>query len=132
MNTETKIRTVAAVLTYIVLWVKSMWGLDLSELFTPEVITSIATLVVVGGVWFASHFYNNDYTAEAAEGTNRARFLKFLRKTKAFGLELYGENFFDATADNTAMMREKENGASADKTNEETEEGEEEDEQHYL
>ncbi len=128
MNTGTKIRTVAAVLTYIVLWVKSMWGIDMTEVLTPEVITTIAILVVTGITMAASTYFNNDYTAEAAEGTNRARFLKFLRKAKETGLELYGENFFDVVAETTAMMRDKEHSDSADKTNKKTEKGEEEDE----
>lgn len=99
MNFGTKARTVAAVLTYIVLWVKGMWGVDLSNLFTPEVISTVAVLLVTGASWLVSHFFNNDFTEEAAEGTGFTRLLKFMKKAQKAGLEISGENFFDTVSE---------------------------------
>lgn len=90
MNKETKIRTVASVLAFALVCVKSLWGVDLSEIFTPEVLTTLATLIVAGVTWAISHYKNNDYTKEACEGTGLTRYLKAQKKG-----EIVGENFFD-------------------------------------
>lgn len=90
MNKETKIRTVASVLAFALVCVKSLWGVDLSEIFTPEVITTLATLIVAGVTWAISHYKNNDFTKEACEGTGYTRLLKEQNKGKN-----PGENFFD-------------------------------------
>lgn len=127
MNTGTKIRTVAAVLTYLVLWIKSMWGVDLSNLFTPEVISSVATLTVTGGAWFASHFFNNDYTAEAAEGTGLTRLRKFMKKAQKAGRDINGENFFDTVSEIRDNLEKKEPTETTSSDEEETAEEAEED-----
>lgn len=90
MNKETKIRTVGAIIVFALLCVKSLWGVDLSEIFTPEVITTLATLIVTGVTWAISHYKNNDFTKEACEGTGMTRLLKEMAKNKT-----EGENFFD-------------------------------------
>ena len=90
MNKETKIRTVVAVLVFALLCVKNLWGVDLSEIFTTEVLTTLATLIVTGVTWAISHWKNNDFTKEACEGTGYTRLLKEQKKGN-----VVGENFFD-------------------------------------
>lgn len=93
MNGETKVRTVVAILAYLLVWVKTMWGVDLSELFTPEVLESIAVLLIAGVSWATSHYKNNDFSEEGCEGTGLTRMLKAQKD------DIDGEDFSEVLED---------------------------------
>lgn len=101
MDKGTKIRTVVSMLAFILLCVETLVGKDLSNFFTTEVLTAIATLIVVGASWIASHWFNNDYTKEACESTGEMRLKKMAKKAK-----IIGENFFDTVEDIKEIKKE--------------------------
>lgn len=68
MNTRTKEMTTMAVIAYVILGF---------ALFTPLSLTyKIVAYVIAGVVWACSHYFNQDFTVEACEGTGYGRYLK--------------------------------------------------------
>lgn len=79
MNKETKIRTiVTAILAVNAVLV--MFGFRLGEGLTEETVYLIVSAVATVTGWAVGFFKNNDFTAEAAEGTGLTRLLKAKRK----------------------------------------------------
>lgn len=78
MDKRTLITAVASVIAFIILCINTFAGTDIQ---VPEdVITSAATLLVVGGMWFVSHYFNQDYSEVARIMTPIMRKVKKLLK----------------------------------------------------
>ena len=78
MNKETIITAVASVIAFIILCINTFAGTDIQ---VPEdVINAIATLLAVGGMWFISHYFNQDYSEVAKIITPIMRKIKILVK----------------------------------------------------
>lgn len=63
-----------------------MFGVTVFEDVTEDAIYTVVSAVVMVVAWVVSHYKNNDFTKEAAEGTGLTRLLKDTAN---------GENFFD-------------------------------------
>ena len=79
---KTLITAIASVIAFILLVINTIFKTDFS--IDEEVITSIATLIAVGVMWFISHYWNQDYTLIAK------KFTKAMRKAKKLAQE--GDN----------------------------------------
>lgn len=95
MNIGTIARTITAAIVAINACLV-MFGITVFEDVTEETIytgvSAVATLIA----WGISHYKNNDYTKEAAEATGLMRLAKLTKKANMNGIEVNGENFFDA------------------------------------
>lgn len=89
MNVETKVRTIVAALIALN-EVLMVFGITAFENVTEQTIYMVVSTVAMVIAWAVSHYKNNDYTPEAAEGTGLTRLLKSQKK----GV-INGENFFD-------------------------------------
>ena len=88
MNKETKIRTIVAAIVALN-EVLMVFGVTQFEGVTENTIYTVVSTIAMVVAWAVSHYKNNDYTAEACEGTGLTRLLKAQKK------EVAGENFFD-------------------------------------
>lgn len=90
MTKQTKIQTVAAFIAALIALLR-IFGITVFDNVTEDMIAAIATGIVMIVTWaYASHWKNNDFTAEAAEGTGLTRLLK-----KQAEDNYVGENFLD-------------------------------------
>lgn len=89
MNTETKVRTIVAALVALN-EVLMVFGITAFEGVTEQTIYTVVSTIAMIVAWVCSHYFNNDYTQEAAEGTGLTRLLKSQKKDI-----INGENFFD-------------------------------------
>ena len=89
MNKETKIRTIVAAVVALN-EVLMVFGVTQFEGVTENTIYTVVSTVAMIVAWVVSHYKNNDYTAEACEGTGYTRLLKAQKKA-----EVNGENFFN-------------------------------------
>ena len=94
---KTLITAIASVIAFILLVINTIFKTDFS--IDEEVITSIATLIAVGVMWFISHYWNQDYTLIAK------KFTKAMRKAKKLAQE--GDNTLVDLID--ALIEESEN-----------------------
>jgi len=94
---KTLITAIASVIAFILLVINTIFKTDFS--IDEEVITSIATLIAVGVMWFISHYWNQDYTLIAK------KFTKAMRKAKKLAKE--GDNTLVDLID--ALIEESEN-----------------------
>ena len=78
MNKETIITAIASVIAFILVVINTLAGTDFQ--IPEDVIFSIATLIFAGGMWFVSHYWNQDYTAVAQKMTPIMRKIKALEK----------------------------------------------------
>ena len=75
MNAGTKIRTVIAIVAAINQALVTIGNVDFGN-ETSNLIYKWVSLIFLVGAMASSHWYNNDYTPEAAEGTGLTRMLK--------------------------------------------------------
>ena len=75
---RTLITAIASVIAFILLVINTVFKTNFSV--DEEVITSIATLIAVGVMWFISHYWNQDYTDTAKKFTKAMRYAKQLAK----------------------------------------------------
>lgn len=92
MNTGTKIRTIVSILAAINI-ILIVFGVISFENQIVDMIYKIISSAGILVFWAVSHYFNNDFTEEAAESTGYAR----LRK-ESKGI-VVGENFFDEAED---------------------------------
>ena len=78
MNKETIITAIASVIAFILVVLNTLAGTDYQ--IPEDVIFSIATLIFAGGMWFVSHYWNQDYTSVAQKMTPIMRKIKALEK----------------------------------------------------
>ena len=88
MNKETIARTLIAVAVAINTCL-AIFGINVFNCVVSDLIYRIISAAVMLIAWAASHYKNNDFTAEGCEGTG------FTRLLKASKGEINGENFFD-------------------------------------
>ncbi|MBR1989341.1 MAG: hypothetical protein IKJ77_06460 [Firmicutes bacterium] len=89
MNTETKVRTIVAALIALN-EVLMVFGITAFDGVTEQTIYTAVSTVAMIVAWAVSHYKNNDFTPEAAQGTGLTRLLKSQKK----GV-IIGESFFD-------------------------------------
>lgn len=89
MNKQTKICTVASAIAFILLCIKTFTGIDIQ--CTEEMITAIATIIVVGGTWACSHWFNQDFTEVSAKHTGKMRAEKAAMKEGYVGEDFESE-----------------------------------------
>lgn len=75
---KTLITAIASAIAFILLVINTIFKTDFSV--DEEVITSIATLLACGVMWFISHYWNQDYTLVAKRYTKVMREAKRLAK----------------------------------------------------
>lgn len=75
---KTLVTAIASAIAFIVLCVNTFFKTDLSV--NEDVITSLATLIACGVMWFISHYWNQDYTLAAKKYTKAMRKAKKLAK----------------------------------------------------
>ena len=75
---KTLITAIASAIAFILLCINTIFKTDFT--MDEEVITSIATLLSVGVMWFISHYWNQDYTATAKKFTRAMRQAKKLAR----------------------------------------------------
>ena len=78
MNKETIITAVASAIAFIILCINTFAGTNIQV--PADVITSVATLLVVAGMWIISHYFNQDYSEVARAITPIMRKVKILVK----------------------------------------------------
>lgn len=87
MNTETKIRTIVAIVAAINI-ILIIFGV-----FDFNLFYKIVSVIIMLASWITSHYFNNDYSIEHAEQTGLARLRKKNRDN------IIGEDFFDYIED---------------------------------
>ena len=92
MNKETIVRTLIAIVVAINTCL-AIFGINIFDGVVSDLVYRIISAVVMIASWAASHYKNNDFTAEGCEGTG------FTRLLKASKGEINGENFFDDGGD---------------------------------
>lgn len=75
MNFGTKLRTVIAIIAVINQALVTIGPVDFGNEVSNQIYKWISLVFLVGAV-ASSHWYNNDFTPEAAEGTGLTRALK--------------------------------------------------------
>lgn len=89
MSKETKIQTVAALIAAIIALLR-IFGITEFDNLTEDMISAIATAIVMLGTWgYASHWKNNDFTKEACEATGEMRAKKAEAKKGSVGEKFY-------------------------------------------
>lgn len=78
MNKQTLVTAIASLIAFVILCINTIAGTNLEV--SEDVITSIATLLAVGVMWFISHYYNQDYSMVARKMTPIMRKIKKLVK----------------------------------------------------
>lgn len=94
MNAETRERTVAAVVIYIL---NLLVTFNIIE-FSNEQIDSIAQVAVLCATavaWVLSHYKNNDFTEEALIGTGITRQLKLEKEDSYVGERFYNDEPYE-------------------------------------
>lgn len=99
---RTLITAIASVIAFILLVINTIFKTDFQV--SEEVMTSIATLLACGVMWFISNYWNQDYTRTAS------KFTRFMRMAKKLAEE--GDNTLCDLAD--AIMEEVEEGEDND------------------
>ena len=82
---KTLITAIASAIAFILLVINTLFKTDLTV--DEEVITSIATLLACGVMWFISHYWNQDYTSTAKKFTKAMRTAKRLAREGDLALE---------------------------------------------
>ena len=91
MSRETKIQTVAALIAAIIALLR-IFGITEFDNLTEDMISAIATAIVMVGTWaYASHWKNNDFTKEACEATGEMRAKKAEAKESSVGESFYND-----------------------------------------
>ena len=84
MNSETRARTLAAVVTAVLDFLSVFHIISFNDAQIAS-IQKVALTVLTAFVWaYASHYKNNDYTEEACEGTGYTRLLKTMKNTNVY------------------------------------------------
>lgn len=99
---RTLITAIASLIAFILLVINTIFKTDFQV--SEEVMTSIATLLACGVMWFISHYWNQDYTLIAK------RYTKVMREAKRLAKE--GDNTLSDLAN--AIMEEVEEGEDND------------------
>lgn len=91
MSRETKIQTVAALIAAVIALLR-IFGITEFDNLTEDMISAIATAIVMVGTWaYASHWKNNDFTKEACEATGEMRAKKAEAKENSVGESFYND-----------------------------------------
>ncbi len=77
-KTKALITAVASAIAFIILCINTFAGTNIQV--PADVITSVATLLVVAGMWIISHYFNQDYSEVARIITPIMRKVKILVK----------------------------------------------------
>lgn len=77
-KTKALITAVASAIAFIILCINTLAGTNIQV--PADVITSVATLLVVAGMWIISHYFNQDYSEVARIMTPIMRKVKKLLK----------------------------------------------------
>ena len=77
-KTKALITAVASAIAFIILCINTLAGTNIQV--PTDVITSVATLLVVAGMWIISHYFNQDYSEVARIITPIMRKVKILVK----------------------------------------------------
>lgn len=75
-KTKALITAVASAIAFIILCINTLAGTNIQV--PTDVITSVATLLVVAGMWIISHYFNQDYSEVAQKMTPIMRKIKKL------------------------------------------------------
>lgn len=94
MNKETRMRTVGAVVIYVINFLVVFHIINFTN-EQVEAITQITTMIITGIAWYLSHYYNNDFTEEAARHTGAMRQEKLEKKADYVGDMFYTEEPYD-------------------------------------
>lgn len=94
MNTETRERTIAAIIMYILNFLVVFNIINVSDAQVDAII-KLGTVIVVGITWLISHYKNNDYTEEAVIGTGITRQLKLEKEDNYIGDFFFTEDYYD-------------------------------------
>lgn len=78
MNKQTLVTAIASLIAFVLLCINTIAGTNLAV--SEDVITSVATLLAVGVMWFISHYFNQDYSMVARKMTPVMRKIKKLVK----------------------------------------------------
>lgn len=78
MNKKTMITAITSVIAFILLVINTIAGTNIE--IAPDVLTSIATLIFAGIMWFISNYWNQDYSHVAMKITPIMRKIKILEK----------------------------------------------------
>ena len=78
MDRSTLITAIASAIAFILLCINTIAGTNLTV--SEDVLTSVATLLAVGVMWFISHYWNQDYSMVAKKATPVMRKIKKLVK----------------------------------------------------
>lgn len=90
MNKGTKIRAAIALIALINQALVTIGTVDFGNEISNQIYKWISLLFLVGAM-VTSHWYNNDYTPEAAEGTGLTRMLK----AENDGLDIVVEDYIE-------------------------------------
>lgn len=103
MNSGTKIRSIVALIAALNEALMAFGVTYFADVNTDTIYKVVSTIFMVVS-WLASHYYNNDFTEEACEGTGLTRYLKALKKDGAVPMELIdvedGEEVADDVEEN--------------------------------
>lgn len=75
---RTYITAIASAIAFILLCINTFAGTDIKV--GEDILTSIATLIFAGVMWFISHYWNQDYTHIAKKMTPIMRQMKEMAK----------------------------------------------------
>lgn len=87
MNNGTKIRSIVAVIAAINEMLMAFGVTTFADVNTDTIYKIVSTAFMLIS-WVASHYYNNDFTEEACEGTGLTRYLKAIKKDNTIATEL--------------------------------------------
>ena len=94
MNAETRERTIAAVVIYILNFLVVFNIISFSDM-QIDLLAKGITVIITAIVWWLSHYKNNDYTEEAVIGTGITRQLKAEKQEGYIGDRFYTAEDFD-------------------------------------
>lgn len=94
MNAGTKIRTAIAIVALINQALVTIGPVDFGNEVSNQIYKWISFLFLLGAV-VSSHWYNNDFTPEACEGTGLTRQLKAEAKGEEIGVNTDGLSYIE-------------------------------------
>lgn len=95
MNKGTRIRAAIALIALINQALVTIGNVDFGNEISNQIYKWISLLFLIGAM-VTSHWYNNDYTPEAAEGTGLTRMLKAEEEA---GVNVEGLEYMDGEKD---------------------------------
>lgn len=93
MNFGTKVRTIVSIIAFVNQALVTIGEIDFGNELSNQIYKWISLIFLVGAM-VTSHWYNNDFTPEACEGTGLTRLKKAQKKD-----DYIGEKFDDEVED---------------------------------